>query len=253
MSGRRVPGRLVLPALLLVGVVLGCSGLLQRPTPDKVRYVLDPGVPPAAADAARSGVLRVDRVRVSPLFEQKSFVIRTGEDRWTSDFYHEFFAPPGALVRQALVRWIEAASLFSAVVRDPVLRPDWLLAVEVESLYADRHAEDAPQAVLALRARLVDTRGGEDRLVWARRYEEREPVSADSAEALVSAWNRGLARIFGAMTGDLRAAVAPSAPPAAGGAAIDDPAGFADDPAGFAYDPAGFAEDPAGFAPRGLR
>ena len=77
--------RLLLIALL-AGIPLGC---LSKSYPERQRYVLDPGrseLPHVAAAAGASGAgeapmgaLRVGRVRVSPLFERKRFVYRTGD------------------------------------------------------------------------------------------------------------------------------------------------------------------------------
>jgi ABC-type uncharacterized transport system auxiliary subunit len=185
--------------------LLGCTAttLLERPMAEKQRFVLSAGSP-APEPRAIDSVLRVERVRVSPLFDSKGFVYRTGEDTFASDFYHEFFAPPGEVLREAVIDWLEAASLFTTVQTGSLPAPDWTLALEVERIYADRRDPAAPVAVLTVMARLVDPSGLEVQL--RRRYEQAEPVADGSAQALVDAWGRALGRTLAELAPDLRSA-----------------------------------------------
>jgi uncharacterized lipoprotein YmbA len=185
----------------------GCAAtLIERKAPEKQRFVLDPEPPPVAS-APLEGALRVERVRVAPLFDHKGFVYRTGEDTWASDFYHEFFAPPGDVLREAFLTALEEASLFRSIQRDSLPHPDWSLAIEVERLYGDRRDGGKPVAVLDLEAKLVDSRGAARTVVWNQRYVQMEPVADGSPQALVDAWSRALGRTLATLAEDLRGAV----------------------------------------------
>jgi ABC-type uncharacterized transport system auxiliary subunit len=192
-----------LAALALAGCTT--TTLLERPVPEKQRFVLSSSAPIPEAGAI-PGVLRVDRVRVSPLFDSKGFVYRTGEDTFSSDFYHEFFAPPGEVLREAVIDWFEAASLFETVQPGSLPAPDWTLALDVERIYADRRDPAAPVAVLTVTARLVDPTTPTLEVRLRRRYEQVEPVADGSAQALVDAWGRALGRTLAELAPDLRAA-----------------------------------------------
>jgi uncharacterized lipoprotein YmbA len=195
-------------ALAAAGLAAGCLGdLLQRPAPERHFFRLQPPAPPAVA-ARGSGVLRVERVRVAPSFAEQSFVYRTGESRYESDFYHAFFAPPDLALRQLLIDWLGTASLFSTVSSASRPAPDWLLDAELQQLYGDRRAAGGPRAVLELRMRLLDAHSPERELVFEKLYAVSEPAADPSADALVAAWERALGRTLGELADDLRGATA---------------------------------------------
>jgi hypothetical protein len=202
---------LLLAAVLLAGA---CASPLERPALAKTRFVLDPGRPPAAAAAAPDGAgaagagsLLVARVRVSPLFDHKAFVYRTGAETFESDPYHEWFAQPGDVLREATLGWLEEAGLFSGVERRSVSGSEWLLETVVDRLYTDRRDPDAPAAVLAGRFRLLDLRGARPRRALELRFDEREPAGDGAPQALVDAWGRALGRALETLAPELRAAV----------------------------------------------
>jgi cholesterol transport system auxiliary component len=193
-------------AAALAALALACAGALERRPPEKQRFVFAPP-PPHSGPVAGAGVLRVGRVRISPLFENMGFAYRVGNDRYESDFYNEFFAPPSQMLRETLVDWLGDARLFVSVGIGAAPPPDWLLEADVRSLYGDRRDPQTPQAVLAAVFRLLDARGSQLQLVLERSYDEREPATDGSPRALVDAWNRALGRVLVALEGDLRAAL----------------------------------------------
>jgi cholesterol transport system auxiliary component len=193
--------RLLLIALL-AGIPLGC---LSKSYPERQRYVLDPGrseLPHVAAAAGASGAgeapmgaLRVGRVRVSPLFERKRFVYRTGDFTFEEDFYNEFYAPPGQLLRQATSDWLNESPVFVAVVEDvPYAQPEWLLEGRVERLYADLRSGRTPRSVMVIEFTLLRSQNNE--AVFARRYEAEPDIENRSPAAVVAGWNAGLAQIL---------------------------------------------------------
>lgn len=193
-------------ALALVAALLlaGCAGSLQRPAPEKTRFVLRIADP--AAGAKTAGALAVDRIRVSSLFDHQGFVYRTGEDTFASDFQFEWFGPPGSVLREAIIDWLADASAFASVERGSVSGAGWLLETDVDRLYADRRDPAAPAAVLAGRFRVLDLRGPQPRRALSQRFDEREPAGAGTAQELVDAWGRALARALAALEPELRAA-----------------------------------------------
>jgi ABC-type uncharacterized transport system auxiliary subunit len=193
-------------ALALAALVAEAGGCLTRSYPEKQRFVLAlerPGEPVASG----AGVLEVRRVRVAPPFEQKSFVYRTGESTFTEDFYHEFFAPPGLLVQGAALAWLEQAGLFESVTATGDLGVAWRLELEVDLLYADLRDASAPSGVIAMRAKLLDTRASAVEVPLRRRYAA-EIAAADARPAsLARAWSAALGEILGELEADLAAAV----------------------------------------------
>lgn len=193
--------------LAAAGLALAaCANPLERPPLEKTRFVLD--LPDAPAPARRdAGVLSVGRPRVSPLFDRKNFVYRTGADTFESDPFHEWLAAPGEVIRQTLIDRLDAASPFRDVQRGSVTGAEWLLEMEVDRLYADRR-ERAAAAVLAGRFRLVDLRATRPRRALELRFDEREPAASGDAQALVDAWARALGRALDVLDARLDAVVA---------------------------------------------
>lgn len=203
MIARRPP--LVCVALLLACALVapGCGGALSRKPPVKERFVLTPGMPAAVAAKPSAGILRVDVVRGSPFASNRSFVYRTGPDTVATDFYREFAAPPGVLVRDALIEWLRTANHFEAVVRGTKAGTAFILESDLERLEADLRDPDAPRAVIEMQVRLLDVRKGAPILALDRRYTASEPLTDRMPETLVAAWSRALATLLGEIEGDL--------------------------------------------------
>lgn len=198
------------PLVLAVVAVLlasGCARPFARPPLEKTRFVLRLAEP--APGAKTAGPLSVDRVRVAPLYDHTGFVYRTGEDTFASDPRFEWFGPPGPVLREAIIDWLDAASAFSPVERGSAASATWLLEADVDRLYADRRDPAAPAVVLAGRFRLLDLRGHDPRRALAQRFDEREPAGAGTPQELVDAFGRALVRALAALEPELRAAAAP--------------------------------------------
>lgn len=190
---------------------LGCVGsALERPVPQRTRFVLSAS-PPAASERAPLGALWVDRVRVSPMFTGTGFVYRTGDSVFGSEFLHEFFAPPGDVLREAMIDWLRVGSSFAPIERSGESSPEYRLESDFDQLYVDLREPSDPRVVLAGRFRLVDLREGRPVRRLDVRIEESEPAADRSPQALVDAWNRSLTRMLEELEREFRNAVAASA------------------------------------------
>jgi cholesterol transport system auxiliary component len=194
-----------LAALLLVaGVALAAplACLSQKP-PEKQRFVFDARREAPAASRKGVGVLRVDRIRVSPLFERKGFVYRTAESSYQDDFYNEFFAPPGVLLRQATLEWLSQAAAFASV-SDSTHPGDatWLLEGHVGSLYGDLRDPSTPRAVMEIEFTLLYAKSLNVR--FRKTYAAAVAVDDGSASAIMAGWNEALAQILAELEVDVR-------------------------------------------------
>ncbi len=199
---------LVLLAAGLAAFTLGC---LSRSQPEKERHVLAlqrpvqvgaPGEPlPPGED-----VLKVRRLRVSPLFERKGFVYRTGDTTFEDDFYREFYSAPGVVMVEATIRWFQASPAFASTVRDADSeRPDWILRGDVQELYVDLRGQR--EAVIAAEFVLLDARERSRDVALRESYTARVPVSGKSGEAIADAWSRGLSSILTELEHDIHSLV----------------------------------------------
>jgi uncharacterized lipoprotein YmbA len=198
----------------LLAVVAACANPLERPAIQKQRFALVPGAPERVT-GPRAGILRVGVVRVSPPFHNRAIVLRTGEDTMASDFYNEFAAPPGPLLRDLLVEWLREGTHFASVVRGSEAQPDWLLEVDLEEMYADVRDPAAPKAVIRIDARLLRANAPRSGIAFHANYAETEPATTRARAALMDAWNRATARILTKLAADLDRARATAPPPPA--------------------------------------
>jgi len=210
MSARKLVSLVV--ALLVASLAAGCGAFARQP-PAKQRFVLAPGVPTADPGSRLATVLRVDLVRGSPFVVNRGFVYQTRRDTVVSDFYNEFYAPPGVLVRDALVEWLRGTGRFEAVVRSSEAPSQWILEADLERMLADVEDPAAATAQLDLVLRLLDARAGDPRLVFSTRYVESEPAATREPQALVDAWSRALGRVLAEVASDTTAAIAAAAKP----------------------------------------
>jgi len=191
--------------LLAASLVLGaCS--LSRPSVEPAAYYLSVTRPTPEASAPKPVTVRVRPFRAAPMYERKEFLYRLDGERVVADFYNEFADNPESMITGALIEWLKSSQLFKAVIapRVPVDTPYALDGTIVE-LYGDFREPGKPAAVLAIQFYLVGT-GADDRdIVFDRRLEERVPISAQTAQALVQGYNEALRRILATLERDLAA------------------------------------------------
>lgn len=216
-----VRSRLRLVACIAIVASASTVACLSRTPPEKKLYVLtvDPAartanLPPVAsagtstAQEGRGAVLRVRRVRVSPLFDRKRFVYRTGEARFEDDFYTEFFATPGVLLRNAILDWMEPSPVFGRVLRAPGAEgADWTLEAQVHRFYVDARDSEAPRTVVEIEFTLIDARSTDLEVVLRRTYAAETEVAEPSGDAIVAGWSRSLSRLLSDLERDLHAVV----------------------------------------------
>jgi len=191
-------------ALLLLCVWVG--GCIGQEVPRRTRYVLDVTRQGPAAPLAR-GNLRLGRVGVDPRFERKGFVYQTGETVYESDFYHEFYSPPGILVRELTGKWLDASKVFSAVLATPDSREtQWALEASIERLFVDLRDPGAPRAVIQIEFSVVNVASSTPDAVFVRRYGAALKVADRQPESFVAGWSEGLTRILTSLESDLRGA-----------------------------------------------
>jgi uncharacterized lipoprotein YmbA len=189
--------------LALAVAITGCS--ITRPAPVKNTFMLEPKLPAPAAQA-KPGTLRIGTLNVAAPYRERAFVYRTGELKFESDFYHEFFVAPSSMLAQATARALEGAKVFARVVPSGSApeEGDYVLEAFVSDLYADARQRPAA-AVLGTTFYLTRTTFPAS-VVWSRAYAERVPLADASADALAQAWNEALSRMLAALARDLETA-----------------------------------------------
>lgn len=200
--------------LVLVLVQTGCLSL-SREYAEKTYFVIEaereaasgnatssdvgeiePGTAGAAARAL-AGTLAVRPLRVAAGFEARQLVYATGDRRFESDFYNEYFLPAPTLVTNALRDWIDDARLFDSVVGEgSLIDADYVLEGSLRKMYGDYSERDAPAAVVELQVLLLRNgdRGAE--IVLQENFESRTQIARRSARALVDGLGSALTDVL---------------------------------------------------------
>ena len=196
--------------LMLAAVVLAAGCSLTRPSPVKQTYLLDPALPAPLAKS-QPGTVRIGAVNVAAAFRGRSFVVRDTEFRFDSDFYHEFFVPPGVMLADSTARALARAKVFTVVTRPGVVvDADWVLDGFVGTLHADARDAASPAAVLQVTFYLSRDDGGASAPVWSHAYFKRVAFTGSNTDAYVTALNGAVSEVLADLAQDLAAAQLPA-------------------------------------------
>ena len=182
----------------------GCVSL-ERNYPDKHFYVLEVRPPEMSGETARDEILQVSPLRISPRYQDRSFVYRISDSGFESDFYNQFIAPPAGLISDEIRKSLIAAQLFKYVISTSNSQaPSYVLEGTVNGIYGDFRNLNAPAAVIDLELFLTSDLPAKPGILMQKRYVRSVPVSSRSPEALVKSWDLALEEILAALSADLR-------------------------------------------------
>ncbi len=193
----------------ILGFYLFFSGCvnLERSAPERHYFVIE--LPNSANRSVPSGeeVLMVANLRISPRYADRSFVYRTSDAGYESDYYNQFLAAPDVMISEELRKGLARAAQFKFVVgpANP-LQPNYALEGSITSLYGDFRNAAQPAAVLEMDFFLYRENSNNPGVVVQKRYIKSVPLNGKSPEALVEGWDRALQEIIAALAADLKAA-----------------------------------------------
>ena len=190
-------------AALLATLGSGCVSL-ERSYPEKRYYVLEVRTPETTSGAVRDEILQVSPLRISPRYQDRSFVYRISDAGFESDFYNQFIAPPAGLISEEIRKGLINTQLFKYVISASNSQaPSYVLEGTVNGIYGDFTNLNAPAAVIDLEFFLTSDLPAKPGILMQKRYVRSVPVSSRSPEALVKSWDRALEEILTALTADL--------------------------------------------------
>jgi len=202
------PGKWGPTLLFVVAMLAGCSAL-QRESLVRQTFLLDPPLPAPVA-SAQQATLRVGRVDVAAPFRGKTFVYRTADLRYESDFYVEFLVPPATMLAEQTARALVHARPFAAVA-GPGNGTDaqWVLDGFATAIYADYRDRAKPAAELDITYYLTATANAEQTPRWTREYRQRVAMREATPQAYAEALNQAFGMILVDLARDLAAANLP--------------------------------------------
>ncbi len=192
-------------ALLMI-IVSGCTGL-SKSYPERSYYMFE--VPPVAQKAApvKGAIVEVARFNVSPGSEGKEFIYRTGDVSFESDFYNQFFRPPGAMLTELTIRWLGSTGLFEDVLSTVTQAgANYFIEGNVIQLYGDYRS--SPKAVMQIQFLLLkytndDVYDDNTGIVFTGSYTSEIPIAGKTPNDLMMGWNTALGEILNAFLADL--------------------------------------------------
>jgi cholesterol transport system auxiliary component len=188
--------------LVLVSLCSGCNYFSQS---NKVQYMLSPGQPQQVASEPSRRVLEVDRFSIEAAFATKSFIYRTGERQYETDYYNEFLVLPAQMITEDTRDWLSRTGLFLRVA-GPAARvtPTHLMEGNIVDLYGDLRDKNAPKAVMQIRIFVskLET-DSQPAQVFSRDYSAVTRLESHDPAGLVDAYSRCFQKILADLQKDL--------------------------------------------------
>lgn len=197
----RIAGTLLV--LACAGFLLSGCARLKTTYPEKRFFMItsERDAPPVSLQ--NPGILLIEDFSISPAFQSKEMVYRTGQLEYETDFYHNFFLPPAEMITIETRRWISDSGLVSMVTgRRSPLEARYRLEASIPSLYADLRG-DSPEAVFEIQFLLLDTKSRPPAVVLQRDYRQEHPLPDTSAESVVEGFSLALEAVLSRFENDL--------------------------------------------------
>jgi cholesterol transport system auxiliary component len=192
--------------LALLALCAACVGI-ERSYPDKRYFVLEVPAQAVPSNPTVNETLEVSNIRVSPRYADRSFVYRTSEAGYETDFYNQFLVAPASLITEEVRKGLLETQIFKHVIGSASQsQPNYVLEGAVNALYGDFRNVEAPRAVLEMEFFLTSEIPAKPGILMQKRYAKSIPLTGRSPEALVKGWNQALEEILTSLTADLKAA-----------------------------------------------
>ena len=199
----------VVLSLVVMTTLTGCFGLGSKDDDSGEAdsphyYVIDVDRGASASSFAKDQVLRIQPVRISPNFRNKSIVFKVGEDEYQAQTNHYFFADPQAMFTEQLRRWLQKSGLFSQVIIDEDIPADMVLETAVTALYGDKRDEFSPQAVLEMQFFLTASGNNTNRTLFQTGLRIDINIDETTPPNVVKGWKQGLEELLATVEDDFR-------------------------------------------------
>ncbi|MBK9120403.1 MAG: hypothetical protein IPM18_12495 [Phycisphaerales bacterium] len=190
----------------MMAALAGCAAF-NRPYPAKRCFALDIAQRPEPLRQPTVATMRVRQFRVAPPYHQQQFVYKLGESEFTRDYYHEFIAPPAALITDQAISWLGESGVFRATCHGTSAADhDLVLEAVVTGLYGDYTDASNPTAVVAIHFFVLAEEGARTSVVFDQAYSEHISLGSHEPDRLAHGWSEGLQRILACLETDLRPA-----------------------------------------------
>jgi cholesterol transport system auxiliary component len=188
---------------LIVLVATTFCGCISSPNWTRRQFAFAIPADPLTTNAP-STVVALNRVSISPLFQNRSFTYRTGENSYEQDPYAGFLIPPERAMAESIRAWIRASGAFG-IVAEPGsgLVPTLIAEISVTELYGD--FREVSQALGRMQIHFVCyevSDGNPGRIVLDRIAARETPLAGKTPAALMAAWDSDLRQMMEEFTSE---------------------------------------------------
>src|SRR5437867_5193961 len=147
---------------------------------------------------ARTNIVALSRVSISPLFQSRSFTYRTAENSYEQDPYAGFLIPPERALAEPIRAWIRASGVFGRVAEPGTGLSATLVAeVSVNELYGDFRKASQPVGTMEIHFICYEVKdGAAGRIVLDKVCARETPLTRKTPDALMAAWDADLREIM---------------------------------------------------------
>ena len=198
--------RLHLLLLIITLFGAGCANV-NKSYPERAYYQFEIQYDSTPLTPIKGTVVAVKRFSVSPGSEGTEFIYRTGDFQYQTDFYNQFFRPPGSLLTEAATRWFTESGIFEDVLGQlSQVFPNYVIEGNVIQLFGDYRNQGAPKAVLEVQFFLlrIDQDDDDPIVLIGTTYSVEKPIPSTEPAALMRGWSLALEEILGEFLKDVQ-------------------------------------------------
>ena len=190
--------------IVLLGLLLtGCLNL-NKTYPEIKYFALEVSRPAAPLSPMAGTRLKVRRLAIAPRYEGKELVYRTSDVEYRSDFYHQWFIPPRAILTEQVSQWLRESQLFEHVIDvSSYMEPTHFFEGTITAMYGDFQDPSKPEAIFEVQAFLLKEDTDIPVIQFQRDYKQHILLSDSSPHSLVKGWNEALHEVLSQLERDL--------------------------------------------------
>jgi ABC-type uncharacterized transport system auxiliary subunit len=187
-------------AVLEIALLFALAGCFSS-SPDKKYFQINLEAQPAAAPF--SGSLLVDRFEINSLYDDFRIIYRVSAFEINYYAYQFWAEKPSKLLRDSLLRYLEASRLFPKIYVEPTkdAAVDWVFRGTVHQI-EEVDAPGAWSARLNMKIEVADTRTGA--VLASRRFDRQEPLSRKDVSEMPAVLSRILGEELRALFAELK-------------------------------------------------
>lgn len=192
----------VLILIISALTILSCAP--KKPPIERNHFVLEVPKHETLSTIKIPATLSVRELSVSPGYMGKEIVYRTDGNKIQSDFYNQYFIPPGPMITQSLRTWLSKKQLFNNIISPASHMPaDFILEGNIVSIYGDFQDSQNYHAFIQIEFLLLKDLDMDYEIVFNKTYTLRKPIENKSVQSLVNGLNQALGFIFTSLENDL--------------------------------------------------